>query len=345
MMAQPMTCQPMTRRAAAVIALALCWSAAQAADQAIPDPAILGLPPVAHPADNPPNAAKIALGKKLFFDKRLSADGRMACATCHDPDQGFTTNGAPTHRGSGDRPLKRNAPTALNAAFEPSLLWNGGMPSLEALAWGPMLNPDEMANPSADAVLKRVAALADYAGTFAAAFAGAGPSKGDFARAIAAYERTLVSGNSRFDRWWFAGDKSALNAEEQRGLLLFMFRAGCAQCHKVEEGFALFSDAKFHDIGAGKAGGPPDPGRAEVTGAEEDRGKFRTPGLRNVALTAPYMHDGSLGTLEEVVEFYDKGGGDGPNKAEWLYPLGLSAADKRALAAFLRTLTGDPPRQ
>ncbi len=326
----------MTPRAAAVlVALAVAWSPADAGE-----PAMLGLPAIVHPADNPPTPEKIALGRKLFFDARLSANGTMACATCHDPAQGFTTNGSPTHAGNDGSPLKRNAPTIANAAFEPALLWNGAMPSLEALAWGPILAADEMANPSAPVVIDRVAALPDYPGLFQRAFAGRGPDKETLAQAIAAFERTIVSGGSRFDRWWFGGDESAINAEERRGALLFMFRAGCAQCHKIEQDHALFTDGKYHDIGAGAAKSLPDPGRQEVTGAEADRGKFRTPTLRNIALTAPYMHDGSLATLEDVVDLYDRGGGASPNKAEWIFPLDLSPADKRALAAFLKTLTG-----
>jgi cytochrome c peroxidase len=329
----------MTRGVFILAVLALCRTPAWAAD-----PSALGLPPVPWPADNRPSAAKIELGRKLFLDKRLSADGAMACATCHDPAQAFTTADRPTHRGRDGRPLKRNAPTVLNAAFQPALLWNGALPSLEALAWGPLLNPEEMANPSVDAAVGRIAALPDYAGLFERAFAGRGPGKETVAQAIAAFARTLVSGNSRFDRWWFGGDRTAVDDEERRGALLFLFRAGCAQCHTVEDGHALFSDGKFHALGAGAGGGLADPGRFEATGDEQDRGKFRTPGLRNVALTAPYMHDGSLGTLEEVVEFYDKGGGDAPNKAEWLFPLRLSPEDKRALVAFLGTLTGEMPK-
>jgi len=329
----------MTRRAAVFLAVVLLGSAVEAAD-----PAALGLPAVPWPADNPPDAAKVELGRKLFSDKRLSAHGAMACATCHDPAQAFTTADRPTHPGNDGLPLRRNAPTVLNAAFAPALLWNGAMPSLEALAWGPLLNPEEMANASVADVVGRVAALPDYGGLFERAFAGQGPSEEAIAQAIAAFERTLVSGNSRFDRWWFGGDRTALNDEERRGALLFLFRAGCAQCHTVDEGHALFSDGKFHGLGAGAGGGLADPGRFEVSRDEQDRGKFRTPGLRNVALTAPYMHDGSLATLAEVVEFYDRGGGDAPNKAEWIFPLRLSPEDKRALVAFLKTLTGEMPK-
>lgn len=325
----------MTARPAAVLIATLILAAAATPAPAT-DPAMLGLPAVPYPAGNPPTPEKIALGRKLFFDARLSADGKMACATCHDPAQGFATNGRPANPGHDGTPLKRNAPTIVNAAFEPALLWNGAMPSLEALAWAPILAADEMANASVADVVARVAALPDYAGLFERAFDGTGANKDTLARALASYERSIVSGGSRFDRWWFGGDESAVNAEERRGALLFMFRAGCAQCHKIDEKHALFTDGKYHNIGVGAS----DPGRQEVTGEEADRGKFRTPSLRNVTLTQPYMHDGSLATLEEVVALYDRGGGDAPNKAEWIFPLGLSAEDKRALVAFLKTLTG-----
>lgn len=304
------------------------------------EPAVLGLPAVAFPADNPSTPEKIALGRKLFFDTRLSVHGKMSCATCHEPTQGFATNGLPANLGNDGFPLKRNTPTVVNAALEPELLWNGAMKSLEALAWGPILAAEEMANTSVPDVIERIAALPDYAGLFERAFAGMGPGKDTLAQALASYERTLISGGSRFDRWWFGGDETAVNAEERRGAQLFMFRAGCAQCHKIDEKHAMFADGRFHDIGVAPAKGPPDPGRYEVTGEESDRGKFKTPSLRNVALTAPYMHDGSVATLEEAVELYDRGGEATPNKAEWIFPLGLSAEDKRALVTFLKTLTG-----
>ncbi|MGQ0674949.1 MAG: cytochrome-c peroxidase [Rhodospirillales bacterium] len=323
--------------AAGIVALCLALGAPQ---PLAADSALLGLPAVPFPADNPPAPEKIALGRMLFFDPRLSVDGRMSCATCHDPAQGFTTNDRPTPLARGGFALKRNAPTAINAAFEETLLWSGAMPTLEALTWGPLLAADEMANPSVPAVIERIAALPDYAGLFERAFAGQGPGKESIARAIAAFERSLVSAGSRFDRWWFGGEEAAVTQEERRGALLFLFRAGCAQCHTLDDRHALFSDGKFHALGAGAGDGLADPGRFEVTGAEEDRGKFRTPSLRNVALTRPYMHDGSIATLEEVVEFYDRGGGETANKAEWIFPLNLSAQDKRALAAFMRALTG-----
>jgi cytochrome c peroxidase len=331
----------------------------------------LGLPTLPLPVEGPPTTAQIALGKKLFFDRRLSANGTMSCGMCHVPEQGFAANELRTPLGVEGRSVRRNAPTILNVVFYERLFHDGREGTLEAQVWSPLLAENEMANPAAEAVVARIAGLPDYAGMFQAAFAGMGPNKDTIGRALAAYERSLVSGGSRFDRWWFAGERDAVTAEEREGFAIFLFRGGCAQCHTVGERDALFTDQRYHNTGTGKArdaatrapvrvelapgvvtsvapatvatfGEPPpvDLGRMEVTGDPADRWKYRTPGLRNVALTAPYMHDGSLATLEEVVEFYDRGGGDDDAKAEWLFPLQLSAADKQALVAFMKTLTG-----
>lgn len=328
---------------------------------------LLGLPPLPATGDTP---AMATLGEKLFFDRRLSVNGTMSCGLCHIPAQGFAATELRTPVGIEGKSLRRNAPTLLNVAFYQRLFLDGRSQSLEAQAWEPMLAPAEMGNETAEAVVSRVAALPDYAPLFAAAF-DAGPGRETIGRALAVYERTLVSGGSRFDRWWFGGEGDAVTAEEREGFALFRFKAGCAQCHQVEDTYALFTDQRYHNIGTGKAradahaaptrvelipglvtsvapdqlariGDPPqdDRGREEVTGDRADRWKYRTPSLRNVALTAPYMHDGSLATLEEVVAFYDRGGGDDPAKAEWLFPLRLTDTEKRALVAFLKTLTG-----
>ncbi|MBL8704932.1 MAG: c-type cytochrome [Rhodospirillales bacterium] len=345
------------------LALLVAATTAQAAD-----PATLGLPALAAPAAAP---ALVELGRKLFFDRRLSANGTMSCGMCHVPEQGFASNELRTPLGVEGRSLRRNAPTLLNVAIYTSLFLDGRAASLEAQAWDPLLAGNEMANPSAEAVATRVASLPDYRAPFAAAFPGAAPDRATIGAAIAAYERSLVAGGSRFDRWWFGGEAGATTAEEREGFALFRFRAGCAQCHSIGERDAAFTDQRFHNIGTGRArvaahaapvrvelvpglatnvsqaalasfGEAPatDDGRMEVTGDTADRWKYRTPSLRNVALTGPYMHDGSLATLEAVVEFYDRGGGDDPGKAEWLFPLGLTPAEKASLVAFLKTLTG-----
>jgi len=332
---------------------------------------VLGLPPVPHAAADAASPEKAALGRTLFFDRRLSANGTLSCALCHVPEQGFAQNSLAISVGSEGRSLRRNAPTLLNVAFYERLFHDGRETGLEKQVWSPLLAANEMANASAGDVVARVAALPDYAGRFERAFGGTPASMAAIGAALAAYERSLIAGDSRFDRWWFGGDRTALSEEERNGLHLFQFRAGCAQCHTIDDGHALFTDQRFHNTGTGHERAassrrpvrvelvpglvaevkrdvlstfgepaPADLGRMEATGDPADRWTYRTPGLRNVALTAPYMHDGSLATLEDVVEFYDRGGGGDPDKADYLFPLGLDAAEKRALVSFLRTLTG-----
>lgn len=330
----------------------------------------LGLPPVTSPADNPQSEAKVALGRKLFFDRRLSFNGTMSCAMCHVPEQGFTSNELATPLGFEGRSLRRNAPTVLNVAYHPLLFHDGREHALETQAWVPLLAANEMANPSVGHVIARVRALADYRGWFERAFGGRGATMETIGGALAAYQRTLLAGNSRFDRWRYGGEAEALTAVEREGFRLFVGKARCAGCHTVGERSALFSDFRFHNTGIGwrrvygapehirveLAPGvvteiqaraldavserpPPDLGRFEVTLDPADRWAYKTPSLRNVALTAPYMHDGSIATLEEVVAFYDAGAVDNPGKSPLLAPLGLTAKDRAALVAFLRALT------
>lgn len=354
-------------RRLAAIALVACAAACAPARQAP-----LGLPPVEHPAENPPTAEKVALGRKLFFDRRLSVNGTMSCAMCHVPEQGFTSNEVATALGVEGRSVRRNAPTLLNVAYHPVLFHDGREHSLELQVWGPLLAANEMANPSVGHVIARIRALPDYHGLFERAFDGRGVTIETIGQAIAAYERTLVSGDSRFDRWRYGGDGSALDAREQEGFRLFTGKARCATCHTIGERWALFTDFRFHNTGIGwrrtqaasefvrvelapglvtqvarraidRTFEPPlaDVGRFEITRDPQDRWAYKTPTLRNVAATAPYMHDGSIATLPEVIEFYDRGGIDNPGKSVLLAPLGLSAAEKDALVAFLRSLTGN----
>jgi cytochrome c peroxidase len=327
----------------------------------------LGLPAVAVPADNPVTPIKVELGRKIFVDRRLSASGKTACADCHVPDQGFTTTDRSVCVGAGGTSQRRNSPTLLNVAYSAKLYHDGRENSLENQVWGPLLGRDEMNNPSTGDVVVKIRNLADYEGQFEAAFAGRGPSADTIADALASFERTLVSGNSRFDRWRYARDAEAMNASERRGFELFTGKAGCSACHLIGEKFALFTDQRFHNTGIGWAHSqrtvpqPPAPatnaqrntlpsphkspetdeGRYEVTRDPADRWAYRTPSLRNIAVTWPYMHDGSIATLDEVIEFYDKGGIDNPGKDERLRPLGLTSWEKSALVSFLYTLTGD----
>jgi cytochrome c peroxidase len=334
----------------------------------------LGLPAVPVPPDNPVTAAKVELGRKLFFDRRLSHNGTMSCAMCHLPEQGFTNTELARPVGVEGRSVRRNSPTLLNVAYVPALFHDGRESSLETQVVGPLVERSEMGNPSIGHVIARIRALPDYRGLFERAF-GAGPSVDRLGQAIASYERTLLSAASPFDRWYYAGETGALSAAAVEGFALFTGKAGCGACHTVGPRHALFTDHLFHDTGLGwynttlraqaqapvtvelapgvtvavarslvDSVGEPEPadlGRHEVTLDPADVWKFRTPTLRNVGLTAPYMHDGSRRTLADVVRFYDRGGHQHPGIDTRIRPLGLSEPEIAALVAFLESLTGD----
>ena len=328
-----------------------------------------GLPPLELPAGVVVEPARVELGRKLFFDRRLSFNGTMSCAMCHVPEEGFASNASRTGVGIEGKSLLRNAPTLLNVAWQRALFHDGRESSLVTQAWMPLLHPDEMANPSIGMVLERLRALPDYGGRFERVFGGEGPSMNSVGEALAAFEATLVAADSRFDRWRYRGEAQALSQLEQRGWRLFSGKAGCIACHSANEKHALLADGKFHVTGVGFAAPParsyvvplapgvqteltnadlaaftqphaPDLGRFDITHEQADRYAFKTPSLRNVAHSAPYMHDGSLASLQAVVEFYDRGGGAAPGQSELLRPLGLDVEDKRALVAFLRALDG-----
>ncbi|WP_161984220.1 cytochrome-c peroxidase [Sulfuriferula plumbiphila] len=331
----------------------------------------LGLPPMPIPIDNPLTQEKIDLGRKLFVDRRLSHNNTFSCAMCHVPEQGFTSHDLGTAIGTEGRSLRRNTPTTFNVGYQRSMFDDGREFTLENQVWGPLLNKAEMDMPSMGYVVEKVRQLPEYKGLFKAAFGGPVTAE-RIGQALASFERTIVSGNSRFDRWYYGGDKNAINPQEQRGFQVFMGKGRCFVCHLVGKKHALFTDHQFHNTGIGwertmfperrfyKVQLAPgnyvqvmgkllqsfeplqaDVGRYEVTHNPKDRWAYKTPILRNVALTAPYMHDGSLATLEDVVEFYDKGGINNENKSPLLVPLKLDAEEKSALVAFLKTLTGD----
>lgn len=328
---------------------------------------LTGLPAIAIPSDNPITPEKIALGKKLFLDRRLSLNNTLSCAMCHVPEQGLTQNELATSVGFEGKSLRRNAPSLLNVALHDSFQRDGAKATLEAQVWGPLLAHNEMANGTIENVISRINSLLDYQGSFRRAFAGLSASEITVGQAIASFERTLLAGNSRFDRWYFGGEENALSPSEQAGFRVFV-SSGCAVCHQVDSNAAAFTDNRFHNTGVRAAkqrkmsrkisvrlapgvvieidrgavenvsdAELPDAGRFEVTGEERDRFAFKTPSLRNVALTAPYMHDGSMATLEEVVAFYAEESALADRQSG---AANLTKAQRGELVQFLRALTG-----
>ena len=287
------------------------------------------------PEDNPLTPEKAELGKLLYFDPRLSKDGTVSCATCHHPAKGFTDQ-APVSTGVGGQKGTRSAPAVINAAFMFSQFWDGRARTLEDQAKGPIENPIEMGNTHEGAV-NSVKAVKGYAPYFQAAFGSEEVTMDRIAKAIASFERTVLSGNSAWDRHTQLKDASALSESAKRGLSLFEGKARCTQCHV---GFTL-SDSLFHNLGVGMAAKEPDSGRFKVTGQDKDRGAFKTPGLRDLIKTAPYMHDGSVATLEEVIELYVRGGEANPWLDPKMRPLDLDTQEKRDLLEFLKSLEGD----
>ncbi|MFQ5767004.1 MAG: cytochrome-c peroxidase [Acidobacteriota bacterium] len=288
------------------------------------------------PADNPMTAPKVALGMELFFDTRLSADGTISCATCHDPAR-YYTDRRKTSLGIRGQSGSRNAPTVVNATYMYFQFWDGRAASLEEQALAPIQNPVEMGQ-DLDALLTTLSGIKGYADAFQSVF-GRPVNGQDLARAIAAFERTLLSGNSSWDRY-NRGEREALSTEARRGWDLFTGKARCSKCHA---GFNL-SDSDFHNLGVGMKAQNPDLGRYQVTHEEKDRGAFRTPTLRDVQHTAPYMHDGSLATMEEVIDWYDRGGEPNPWLDAQMRPLHLTPQEESDLLALLKSLDGERVR-
>jgi cytochrome c peroxidase len=306
----------------------------------------LGLKAVGPSDDDPLLDAKIALGRQLFFDPVLSADGSMSCASCHRPDHGFASPD-PVALGVGKARGERNAPSILNRALGRHLFWDGRAASLEEQALQPITNSAELANPSLESVLDRLKRDSRYAALFDEAF----PPNGDaprpngagdtaitaesLARALASFERTLVVGDSPVDQFR-ASDYASLTPRQRTGMWIFESRGKCWRCHVGDN----FTDEQFHNTGVGFGRNPRDTGRIRVTGDERDRFAMKTPTLRGVAKTAPYMHDGSIASLREVVEFYNKGGSpDDPLLDSRMEALNLSAEELDALVDFLEALT------
>lgn len=288
----------------------------------------LGLKALPKVKNNAMTPEKIELGKQLYFDKRLSADNSISCASCHDPSKGWS-NGEANAAGFEGQRGGRSAPTVINSVYQRFQFWDGRAGSLEEQALGPIANPIEMNLPVEEAV-KRIAAIEGYQKQFESVF-GEKVNAENLAKAIAAFERTILSGNAPYDRFK-AGDKSALSEQAQVGMKLFFGKANCSGCHVGSN----FTDNGFHNLGVNFKQKDPDVGREVISKLEGDRGSFKTPTLREIARTAPYMHDGSLKTLEEVVEYYAKGATPNDYLDEEIFPLKLSDEQKAALVAFLK---------
>ena len=347
-------------------------AAAGAGESAAGEGALSGLPALEVPENNPLTQDKVLLGRQLFFDRRLSHNNTLSCAMCHIPEQGFTSQELSVAIGIEGRTLRRNAPTLYNVGFARVLFHDARENLLEQQVWTPLLARNEMANPSVGFVIDRLKSLPEYRGKFEQAFDGKGPGMETVGMALASYQRTLNSAGSAFDRWYYGGEEDALGEQAAAGFRLFTGKARCVSCHTVNRDYALFTDHGLHNTGigylvsmgtpddkvqvtvapgttltvdrtfvtlAGKPA-PNDLGYYEITGDPDDRWKYRTPMLRNVALSAPYMHNGSLRTLREVVEFYNRGGIKNELLDPLVQPLGLSDTEMDSIVAFLNSLTG-----
>ena len=293
------------------------------------------LGPVPIPSGNPQTPAKIALGKQLYFDKRLSSNNTVSCATCHEPDH-YWADTTPVSEGVAHRLGKRNSPTILNSAYSVPQFWDGRAVHLEKQAVGPVANPLEMDLPMPK-LLAKLNAIPGYRTQFQRVF-GTQATETNVAKAIASFERTIVNGNSPYDEY-LRGNKKAMSKAALRGMKLFSGKAQCINCHSGP----YFGDSDYHNLGIGyKSGRYSDLGRYDVTKNPKDKGAFRTPTLRNTAKTPPYMHDGSVKTLMEVVNIYDRGGTPNPHLDSKIRPLKITSAQKADLVEFLKALTGKP---
>ncbi|MEJ2718499.1 MAG: cytochrome c peroxidase [Deltaproteobacteria bacterium] len=361
-----------TARTSRQVVLGVAIAAAFTASVAFSAP--LGLPPVPVPADNPITPEKVVLGKKLFEDKRFSATGEVSCSKCHDRAKAFT-DGLPVSEGIHKLKGTRNAPTAINAAYLHTQFWDGREPSLESQSTQPPLNPVEMGLKDHKPILKIVRSDPEYVKLFQKAFGKSGDqiTMKEVTQAIASFERTLVAGDSPFDRYFYGGDKTAMSPAAIRGFKVLVEQGRCVSCHVMEQTQALFTDNRFHMIGVAAQDMPKNLdelsaaveevkkkgtdiavlsdkktsslGRYAVTRDLTDIGAFKTPTLRNVELTAPYLHDGSVETLEEVIEFYNNGGRLEKTDpvpellSGGIRPLDLTDEQKADLVEFMKALT------
>jgi len=304
------------------------------APKAVPPKVPLGLLPIDWPRDNPYSPEKVELGRLLYFDQRLSLDDNISCASCHSPKMAFT-DGARTSAGIHGANGKRSAPTVINRAYSLAQFWDGRAATLEEQAKGPIENPIEMGH-SHSACAAKIQGVPGYAAMFEKVFGTREITIDHIAKAIATFERTVLSGDSPYDRYK-AGDKKAMSPAQIRGMNVYFKKAKCDSCH---EGIN-FTANSYHNIGVNIDQPNPDLGRYDVTKDPKDWGAFKTPTLRDIARTAPYMHDGSMKTLEEVVEFYDKGGTANKNLDEKMKPLKLTKEEKQDLVYFLHALNGN----
>lgn len=339
--------------------------------------ALLGLPPVPVPENNPQTPEKIALGDKLFHDQRFSSTGEVSCATCHDAQKGFTDSPLKVSEGIEKLTGTRNAPTVINSAYFTTLFWDGRSPDLEDQSIHPFVNPVEMGLANHEPILAIVRNDPEYAAAFRQVFGKSGEeiTLTEVIQAIASFERTIVAGDTPFDRWYFAGDGRGMSDAAKRGFEVFIGQGRCVSCHVIEQTQALFTDNRFHNIGVGinniqqdvpelagaflkaKTEGmdvdiavltdskTSELGRFAISEQFDDMGAFKTSTLRNIAVTAPYMHDGSLATLRDVVVHYNNGGfskeGEQVNAflSGGIRPLNLSEQQIDDLVAFMETLT------
>ncbi len=289
------------------------------------------LPPVSYPEQNPFSAQKQELGRKLFFDPRLSGNPSRTCATCHHPGLGWADGMA---RAMGNQQgLGRHTPSLINIAYVHAFFWDGRASSLEDAVSQDMLSPGMFSGETARSIVVRIAAISAYRKAFSESFASEGVTFERIAAVLATFVRSIVSNPSPFDAW-LEGDSGAITESAKRGFALFRGKAHCIQCHSGP----AFTDSSFHNTGINSV----DPGHYEISGKDKDRNTFKTPGLRDIALTPPYMHNGSKKTLVDIIDFYDRGG-DTLGGGNELRPLHLSLEEKQDLLAFLLSLSGDAP--
>ena len=309
-------------------------AAGAAAEESLVIEAPAGLKKVPVPADNPPSAAKIELGKQLYFDPRLSRDNTVSCASCHAPDKGWS-NGERFATGIKGQKGNRSAPTIINAAYQSFQFWDGRAIEVEGQALGPIQNPIEM-DMTLPELVEKLNKIDGYKKQFQAVF-GTDANAESVAKAIGAFERTVLSGDAPYDRFK-AGETSALSESAQRGMKIFFGKGHCSACHAG----ANFTDGAFHNLGLGMDAKEPDLGRYVVSKLEGDKGSFKTPTLREIARTAPYMHDGSVARLEDVIEHYVRGGVANPYLDEEVYKLQVTDEEKKDLITFLKEGLSSP---